>query len=1143
MVRRRLLAFGVCAVLAGGVVAFLTIVSLDWLLDLPPLLRLFATAAFLTGFLLSLIQWVVRPLGTPLGLEVIAAQIEEHFKTLEDRLSSTVDFVQHGSSGSERLTREVVTRTESLLNQLPLESALSLRPVLVRAVAFCLCVAALGGIAMENRRWMQIGVYRYLYPFGEIEWPRSVSLLPLTGHQAVAVGESVTVRMAATRGLHDELRGLVRLREPDGKTATLAMQREPDGTFAATIDAVTQELTYWFEAGDDSTQRSPFTIRVVKRPEIVEAWCVVKPPPYAGRRRSETHDLSEGAVPAPIGGEVDITVRASKPIPADPTGDAVGLRSQDGRFFPLANDPRDATRLTTTYAVEDDLYFRIELRDAEGFENRGAAEFSILAVPDAPPRVTVLEPPAVVELTPQGATPLAVRVDDDFGVTSLVLEVEHIGGEPPAPLSLTGSLEPLEAERGAAMLARHEWRIAMYHPAPGDVLLYRAAAADNRVGAAGVGQRGASSPLRIRVISDAEFDARVRAELGQLEARLRQALLEQMDIRDRTGGVIRSDAGAGALTRAERELVAGLSSTEARLSRRVKETATRMDRLAERMKQNVMKDEEGQRKVEHLANQIARTAGGAMTEAGVSLGEARDHVDSSAQQDSLRTAASREEEAVAELRAALNTLSEWGSFQEMLTRSREWLDRQNTARTQTLQLGESMLGKSVDSLSASEQAALKKAAREQEQLAADVKRLLERMQRLLDTSREKDPAGAEALDDALRAARAHQVEKYVQEAVPEIEENRTAAAGISQKNAADAMGRVVNALRARETRELEELRKRLREAEDLLAQYLEDQKTLRAAAHEAGLLKADETAFADLSDEQRRLTINVGLFADELAQIEKALGAARIIEEASQPMGEAAAYLRDRQASPATASQDRAIALLEEALVRLEESARDTEGELLRRSLGQIREDLEEIAAAQRAVNQGVEALKVGVEKAGRITRNEARAASNLARGQSDVRGKLEEQLPDFDKVPVYRWALDRVLTWMTQCREKLDRRDIDQNLVATGQRIVGELEKLIAAIKETEAMPLDTAFMEAERGEAGGPGQQAAGKQIPTVAELLVLKAMQVDISERTRQFDETIDPDTATEDQLRELRALGEDQGEVRRLTEMVVQKAKGP
>ena len=33
--------------------------------------------------------------------------------------------------------------------------------------------------------------------------------------------------------------------------------------FDATIDALTEDLRYWFEAGDASTERTAFTIRAV----------------------------------------------------------------------------------------------------------------------------------------------------------------------------------------------------------------------------------------------------------------------------------------------------------------------------------------------------------------------------------------------------------------------------------------------------------------------------------------------------------------------------------------------------------------------------------------------------------------------------------------------------------------------------------------------------------------------------------------------------------------------------------------------------------------------------------------------------------------------------------------------------------------
>ena len=67
--------------------------------------------------------------------------------------------------------------------------------------------------------------------------------------------------------------------------------------------------------------------------------------------------------------------------------------------------------------------------------------------------------------------------------------------------------------------------------------------------------------------------------------------------------------------------------------------------------------------------------------------------------------------------------------------------------------------------------------------------------------------------------------------------------------------------------------------------------------------------------------------------------------------------------------------------------------------------------------------------------------------------------------------------------------------------------------------------------------------KPVPTVTELLVLKAMQTDINQRTKRIGADVDPDTAEEQQLRELQMIGEDQAEVRRLAALVTRRARHP
>ncbi|MEK7757669.1 MAG: hypothetical protein AAB385_10705, partial [Planctomycetota bacterium] len=247
-VRRRLIGYGLFAVLAGGVTSFLTVVTLDWLFWLPSALRMFGGILFVAGLVGALIHWVVRPLRAKLGIDELAAELERRFGALQDRLSSTVNFLERPAAGggSATMMRQVIADTERVIQDLPLGAALSIRPLAIRVAIFTAGLAALAAVMLVAPQWARTGLDRYVYPWGAVEWPRNVAIVPLTGGQTVALGESATVRMEIQRGLHDALRGVVHLREPDGRTQVLALQRDQDGTFYTTVDAITEDLEYWF---------------------------------------------------------------------------------------------------------------------------------------------------------------------------------------------------------------------------------------------------------------------------------------------------------------------------------------------------------------------------------------------------------------------------------------------------------------------------------------------------------------------------------------------------------------------------------------------------------------------------------------------------------------------------------------------------------------------------------------------------------------------------------------------------------------------------------------------------------------------------------------------------------------------------------
>lgn len=1149
-VRCRLVLYGLFAVLAGGVAAFLTVVAVDWLVWLPPVLRMVVSVLFFAGFVIAVMHWIVAPLRTRLGMGELAGKIERHFRSLQDRLASSVNFLERGDAGSSSLARRVVDTTEETIESLWLESALAIAPVAWRGALFCASVIFLALSIRLSPDWVRTGFYRYVYPSGDIEWPRSVSILPMTAGQTVAMGESAAVRMQVRRGWRDSLRAVVHLRETDGMVNTLTLQDEGDGVFSTTIDAVTSDLAYWFEAGDDSTIRNPATIRVVRRAEVVDAFAVIEPPPYAAKRPSRTEDLRDGPVSAPQGGFVGVTLRTSKSIPTDATRSALGLQLESGEMIPLEVDAADAQKVTARFEVTRDVEFRPVLRDEYGFENRGAPLYSVRAVPDASPTVAVLQPSSVAEITPDGSIRVVVRAEDDFGVERIDLVCELPSIAEPRTISLAEQMRVGDEGPVVQAFANYVWNVTALGLSPGDVVIYAALAVDNYRGPGSTGQESRTTPLRLKIVSASEYEIRVREDLASVEERLRRLTIDQADLHDHTRALQLPDEAVRPLTDAEREVVSSLSVSQVKMSRHLRAAAARLDDIVRRIEDNLSNEREERSRLAALAESVRTIAVGPAAAASASLSRAAEPNDAVAEQANISDAAKSQETAMHRLHEVLRAMGQWGTFQGLISRTRDLLDRQSEIRSQTAELGKSMLGKPVESLDDEEHNALRRNQRLQEQLTDDVTQHLVRLEQQKDASREKDQSGTDAIDTALRGARANDMARHLREAAEAIGANRTAAATNEQRAAAEALRKMLSALQDRETRELARLRKRIDLAARQVAALIDEQRGVRAASEEVGLLSADQPRsddlghpFDSLAVQQRTLGRNAKMLGEELMDNEPTADAGRRVRQSSVPMARAESDLAAKQAAAAVVSQDEALKLLVDAHDALLAAEQQTAEALFRRTLGEIRDDLQAMLAGQQAVNAGIAELQGAVAKLGRVGRSEAREAAKLAREQLEVRGMVATTLPDLEQVAVYRWALERVGRWMDESRSALDERRVDDDLRATTERIEHELEKLITAIIATESMPLDTEFAEADSGGGGGAGDAASSAApVPTVAELLVLKAMQNDINERTATLYTRFDARNPMEKDLRLLTMIGEDQSEVRRLAELVTNRAKG-
>ncbi len=1150
-IRLRMVAYGLCAVAAGGVLGFLAITGLDWMLVFPPIPRLITAVIFLVGGVAATMRWVVTPLLKPITLGEIAGKLEEYRwplkdddqGMLKDRLRSTIAFLLGHDAGSDELRNQVIANTDRVVRDLRFTDVLSLQPLLSRGVRLAVVLLALAVVELTAPGYAHMGLQRYIYPFGSISWPKNVEIVPLSKDLSVAVGDAVTLRMRVVRGLTPTLRGVVHLRPPGRKPTQLAMRRENENEFVCTVSSITQDLTCWFEAGDDSTAARPLHITVAHRPGVVEALAIIELPEYAQRPERVVIDLLTDGVSATLGSSITLAFRSSKPLETDSDGQPSAWIEIDSeaplQFHAAESGDAPFDTLEVDLQLEEDIDFHVRLIDDEGFENSTDRQYSIRVKADETPDVTLLEPQSTIEVTPTGSVAIAVRAEDDFGIADLELVGRNITSDEPVRFPLWDETSIVPSGDTVMALSQVAWPLEALHLKPGDAIVLHAEATDNFRHREQGPNIGKSSQRRIKIISMAEFENRLRDELRLLQDQVRKALLSEQTLRDETAILRDALIAQPDATEAQIDEAGRLSSGQAHLAQRLQGLSRRFDTIRQRLLLNEMTDSNIEQQVAHLARGLRATAVGPMSTASRNIAGALE-TDPESRNSLLAQADVNQTEAIAALSDMIRFMNRWGDFQHAVASTQDLLDKQQALSAATAALSVRTLGKTPEELNEQDQAALRRAVRRQGQLGDETGQLLERLQKLAEQLEHKDPAGADSLDQAIRAAGASDIEMHMNEAAGAIQENRLAGASIDQRNAEAGLNKVLSSLMERQNRELAELAKKVEETLQAVGHLLEEQRSLLEATVEARNLGSGEDVLRRLSQQQHTIKQNALRLADDIHDLNRLPNIAGLVRRSAAPMQEAEEALDNADAPRSEDEQGQAIHLLAEAVRLLEEMADKARQEEEKQALLALKEKLETIRDQQRQINQECGALMELVAQGERLRRKQYRQIAHLARTQTELTPRVSDVRDQLGEAAVYRWVIDRVIESMTISRQGLEARRLDDDLAKEQRHIVDYLEVLIAALAEAAELPSPDEYAESGGG-GGGGGSTKQDSPIPSVAELLVLKSMQADINNRTVQLDEDFNSATASEQQLQLVRDLGQEQEKIRELAETVTKRAQ--
>jgi hypothetical protein len=256
------------------------------------------------------------------------------------------------------------------------------------------------------------------------------------------------------------------------------------------------------------------------------------------------------------------------------------------------------------------------------------------------------------------------------------------------------------------------------------------------------------------------------------------------------------------------------------------------------------------------------------------------------------------------------------------------------------------------------------------------------------------------------------------------------------------------------------------------------------------------------------------------------------LKKAQQQMQEALKKLEEAQRKGATERQQEAIKELELAKAELERVLRQLREEELERTLTQLAARFRKMLEMQTAVYDGTVRLDQ-VPQTARTHDHEIEAA-RLSRDESQIVHEVEKALSllrEEGSSVAFPEAVEQMRDDMRQVAERLAAVKVDKLTQSIEQEIILALEETIAA--------LDKAIKDLEQ-KRTPPGQQPAAGQpgemplVDKLAELKMIRSLQMRINIRTRIYGEMIEGEQAeTPELLKSLQDLAERQERVHRAT----------
>ncbi len=277
------------------------------------------------------------------------------------------------------------------------------------------------GIIMIVLSWNSTSnaMIRWGHPYHEFEVPKPFYIEGITRNIHLLGGESSPLNFKAFGQVPDSL--YLELIASSNDTSILyIMNRDSNGLYTYEVEDVYEDYRYrayspaeYFWQAWDKIITPYYYISVTDRPIMEEFTIKISPPNYSGLPIS-IQKANQSDVNALIGSSIRIDLKSNRKLKN-------GYLSLNEQKTPLKIKGK---RAAGGFIFKEDALLKILLEDHRGVTNQNPIPYHLQTIPDLKPEMSVIQPQPILELGTEQQIPIQIKIEDDFGFSTLQIGYE-----------------------------------------------------------------------------------------------------------------------------------------------------------------------------------------------------------------------------------------------------------------------------------------------------------------------------------------------------------------------------------------------------------------------------------------------------------------------------------------------------------------------------------------------------------------------------------------------------------------------------------------------------------------------------------------------------------------------------------------------